>query len=148
MSETSPSGSGSPFASMPPHPPAPTPPPLQLGLDPAAAPPTMPGSILVQQAGPASSLILILGISSIVMAAGGFLCGFTSIIGIPLGIVAWFWGSGELKKVRAGLQPTSVASSLQAGRICGIVGLVLSVLISTVMFFYLVLAIQGATAGP
>lgn len=110
-------------------------------------PPTMPGRILVQKAGPAANFILILGIGSIVMALVGFLCGFTSFLGIPMGIVAWFWGKGEMKKVSQGLQPQSAASSIQAGMVCGMIGLVLSLLVTAAVIFYLAIAIHGATSG-
>ena len=55
------------------------------------------------------SLILILGILSIVV------CGF-------LGPVAWIMGSSDLKEIRAGRMDAEGEGTTNAGRICGIIG--------------------------
>src|SRR5437879_4667466 len=62
------------------------------------------------------TLILILGILSIV------LCGF-------LGPVAWIMGSNDLKEIRAGRMDPEGEGTTNGGRICGIIGTFLNLVI-------------------
>jgi hypothetical protein len=59
-----------------------------------------------------ATTILILGILSIVC------CG-------PLGIAAWIMGNNELKAIQEGRRPPETRGTANAGRICGIIGVVL-----------------------
>jgi hypothetical protein len=61
------------------------------------------------------TLILVLGILSIVFV----FCGI-------LGPVAWIMGSTDLKEIRAGRMDSEGQGTTNAGRICGIVGTVLN----------------------
>jgi hypothetical protein len=61
------------------------------------------------------TLILVLGILGIVM------CG---LIGIP----AWIMGNADLREMDAGRMDPSGRSTTNAGKICGIVGVILSIL--------------------
>lgn len=122
----------------------------QFGSPPPApgwVPPTVPGRIQVQEAGASPTLVLILGISSLATTASGCLCGFTVIVGLPLGIVAWFWGSSEIKKVEAGLLPPSAKSQLEAGRICGLIGAILSLLGTVLLVVYMVFVFSTIASG-
>lgn len=64
------------------------------------------------------TLILVLGILSIV------LCG----CGVILGPVAWIMGNSSLAAINSGSGNPSELGSVNAGRICGIVGTILSAL--------------------
>jgi hypothetical protein len=58
------------------------------------------------------TLILVLGILSLVICQ-------------PLGIAAWIMGSNDMKEMDAGTMDPSGRGLTQAGKICGIVALVL-----------------------
>ena len=75
-----------------------------------------------------ATTILVLGILSIVC------CGL-------LGIAAWVMGNNELKAIDEGRRPPENRGTANAGRICGIVGVALTVL-------GLVLALSGILAIP
>ncbi len=75
-----------------------------------------------------ATTILVLGILSIVC------CGL-------LGIAAWVMGNNELKAIDEGRRPPENRGTANAGRICGIVGVVLSAL-------GLILALTGILAIP
>ncbi len=75
-----------------------------------------------------ATTILVLGILSIVC------CGF-------LGIAAWVMGNNELKAIDEGRRAPENRGTANAGRICGIVGVVLSAL-------GLFLAFSGILAIP
>jgi hypothetical protein len=58
-----------------------------------------------------ATLVLVLGILSIVC------CG-------PLGIAAWIMGNSEIQAIDARRRPPENRATANAGRICGIIGLV------------------------
>jgi uncharacterized membrane protein len=62
------------------------------------------------------------------------------IICLPLGIAAWIMGSGDLKKMYAGTMDASGRGKTQAGKICGIVATILSV----VAFFAFIAGLMAA----
>jgi hypothetical protein len=66
-----------------------------------------------------------LGIGSVVLATTCFL----SFAGLPLGIAAVVLGRGDLRKMQAGTMDPDGRSSVNAGVICGIVGIVLNALL-------------------
>lgn len=84
------------------------------------------------------SLILVFGILSLVMCA-------------PLGPVAWYLGTQDLKAMNAGTMDPLGRDTTQAGRICGIIGTVFLILgcglaivyIGTILLF-LGVAVAGA----
>ena len=75
-----------------------------------------------------ATTILILGILSIVC------CGL-------LGIPAWIMGNNELKAIDEGRRPAENRGTVNAGRICGIVGVALTAL-------GLILTLSGILAIP
>jgi hypothetical protein len=79
------------------------------------------------------TLILVLGILSIV------LCG-------PLGIFAWLLGNGDLREMAAGTMDPSGRDTTNAGRICGIIGIVLFALEALVGIGFGLLFAVGAVA--
>lgn len=74
-----------------------------------------------------ATTILILGILSIVC------CGL-------VGIAAWIMGNNELRAIDEGRRPPENRGTANAGRICGIIGLVLSAL-GLILFFSGIMAI-------
>jgi hypothetical protein len=77
------------------------------------------------------AIVLVLGILSTVFSAiSPCLYGVPALfIALPMGIVAWVLGSRDLKKMAAGTMDPDGRGMTQAGMICGIVGVVLSILI-------------------
>lgn len=93
----------------------------------------MPGG-MPQQPHPKGTTILVLGILSIVC------CG-------PLGIAAWLMGNSAQQEIDANPGAYSNAGSVQAGRILGIVGVVLTVLgVLWLIFAGGLAVISGATS--
>lgn len=74
-----------------------------------------------------ATTILILGILSIVC------CGLA-------GIAAWIMGNNELQAIDEGRRPPENRGTANAGRICGIIGLVLTALV-LILFFTGIMAI-------
>jgi hypothetical protein len=83
--------------------------------------------------------ILTLGISALACIG---LCPFLTPV---LGIIAWVMGSHDLREIRAGNLDPNGESSTQAGKICGIVAVGLSVLgcVAYICFMVLSLVMQG-----
>jgi hypothetical protein len=99
---------------------------------------------VVQTPVPNSTAVLVLGILSIVLC---FCYGF---IGMILGIIALILASKGNALYTANPNAYSVASfnNLKAGKICGIIGLVLSSLYLIVIVLYLVILGTALTALP
>ncbi len=103
-------------------------------------PPSMPPGPPVPPQGPPlpmrphhGTLILVLGIVSVV-------CDFVCCIGWPFalagGIVAWIMGNNDLREMQAGYTDPSGRAMANAGRICGIIGLALLVLVISFVMIY------------
>ena len=90
-------------------------------------------------------LILAFGIISLVLAITGGLF----FVGLPLGIMAWIWGSKDQKEIAAGRMNPSGQGNTQIGFILGIIGTILNVLILVGVCIYLVFVviIFGLFAG-
>jgi DNA-directed RNA polymerase subunit RPC12/RpoP len=48
------------------------------------------------------------------------------VMPLPLGLLAWFWGSEDLKKMNAGRMDPEGRGSTQAGQVCGMISVLLS----------------------
>jgi len=70
-----------------------------------------------------ATTVLVLGILSIVTC-------------FPLGIVAWLMGNNDLREMNNGLMDPSGRDSTSAGRICGIIGTVLTILMLLFMMLW------------
>lgn len=79
------------------------------------------------------TLILVLGILSLVCCH-------------PLGIAAWLMGNTDLKEMAAGTMDPSGQGTTNAGKICGIIGTVLTVIGVLVGIVYLVVVVLMASA--
>lgn len=95
------------------------------------------GGGMMPQPHPKGTMILVLGILSIVI--GG--CG----LGIILGIIAMVQAKPVLAEIDANPAAYNNRSMVNAGRICGIVGLIVGILGLIYVIFMLVLAGIGAS---
>jgi hypothetical protein len=96
------------------------------------------------------TLILVLGILSLVGAATTCMCPVP--IGAVLGIIAWFLGNADLKKIKQGEMDPEGHGLTNAGWICGIIGTILGSLVFLFYCGYIVLVfglgIASSSAGP
>ena len=90
-------------------------------------------------------MILAFGIISLVATFTGVL----SLVGLPLGIVAWILGSKDLKAIRDGTMDPEGQSTTQIGFILGIIGTILNLLwtIGGCIYLVVVIVIMGAFMG-
>ena len=99
-------------------------------------PPTQPGP--VQHLRPHRGvMILVFGILGIVIC-------------VIFGIVAWVMGNGDLRAMRDGRMDPTGEGLTKAGKICGIVGVVLNLVIAAfyiVFFVILAAAVAGGAVG-
>lgn len=81
-------------------------------------------------------LILVFGILGLVMC-------------VIFGIVAWVMGSGDLKQMDAGAMDPSGRGLTQAGKICGMIAVILNVafILLYVVFIVFVVVAGGAAAA-
>lgn len=80
------------------------------------------------------TLILVLGI------LGLLVCG-------PLGIAAWIMGAADLKEMDAGTMDPSGRGNTNAGKICGIIATVLTILSVIVVGIIFLFGFAAALAG-
>lgn len=83
-------------------------------------------------------LILVLGILSLVFA------------GIILGPIAWILGNSDLKKIRAGIMDPEGEQMTNIGRILGMVGTILNIVVccGVAIFYSALIAFVVATGEP
>lgn len=86
--------------------------------------------------------VLALGIVGLVLNFG---CGF----GWILGIIAWVMANNDLKEMDAGVMDPSGRSNTSAGKICGIISVVLGAIgvIIFVLYMIFAVAVVGAAAA-
>jgi hypothetical protein len=77
------------------------------------------------------TMILVFGILSLIVC-------------MPLGIVAWVMANGDLKKMDAGTMDPEGRGNTQAGKICGIISVCLSLISFVIGFLFMVLFAVGA----
>ncbi len=77
------------------------------------------------------TLVLVLGILGLV------LCG-------PLGIAAWVMGNGDIKQMDAGLMDPSGRSTTNAGRICGMIATILTIIAVVIALLIIVFGAGSA----
>jgi hypothetical protein len=84
------------------------------------------------------TMILVLGILSIVFTGLGFI----------LGPIAWIMGSNDLTAIRAGRMDPDGEGTTSAGRICGIIGTILgSLSLICCLLYFAMFIIIGVTAN-
>ena len=69
------------------------------------------------------------------------------VVCMPLGIVAWVMGSGDLKKMDAGLMDPEGRGITQAGKIIGMVATILAIVGIALWFLIVFLAIAVPIAA-
>ncbi len=86
--------------------------------------------------------VLALGIVGLVLNFG---CG----IGWILGIIAWVMAASDLKEMDAGVMDPSGRSNTNAGKICGIISVVLGAigLVIGILYLIFVVVVVGAAAA-
>ena len=89
-------------------------------------------------------LLLTLGIISLVLLP----CWMFSVVGLPLGIVAWVLGQKDERKIRAGTMDPAGLGLTQAGKVCGIVGTALNGLYVLGCGAYIAFVIYIASTQP
>lgn len=78
--------------------------------------------------------VLVLGILGLVLC---FICG----------IIAWVMGNGDLREMDAGRMDPSGRGMTPAGKICGMISVILACLGVAFYLFFIVLAIGAGAAG-
>ncbi len=86
--------------------------------------------------------VLTLGILSLVL-------NFGCAMGWVLGIIAWVMGKNDLREMDAGIMDPGGRSNTQAGKVCGIISVVLAILgaLATLAWFLFFAALIGAAAA-
>jgi hypothetical protein len=83
--------------------------------------------------------ILVLGILSLVISCGG--------IGWILGIIAWVMGNSDLREMDAGRMDPSGRGIAQAGKVCGMVSVIMALVGVAIWVLLVVLGVAGAVLG-
>ena len=98
------------------------------------------GGGMGQQNLPNSTVALVLGILALPA------CCFYGIFGLIFGIIAWVLGAGDVKKyqLNPGVYTESSFKNAKAGKICGMIATILSILFIVVV----VLVVAGAITNP
>jgi hypothetical protein len=103
------------------------------------------------------TMVLVFGILSIVFGAvvpAGACCGPLAVagfVGLGMGIAAWVMGRRDLAKIDAGTMDPRGRGSTKAGKICGIIGTLVSslmiLLLLGLVVFYVVFMIVSSQQG-
>jgi hypothetical protein len=64
------------------------------------------------------------------------------VLPVPLGLIAWLWAREDLKKMNAGVMDPEGRGSTQAGKVCGMISVVLGVVALCLTFVWLLEIIQ------
>ena len=82
--------------------------------------------------------ILVLGIVGLVVGLlGSFCCGIFGIAGCVCGIIAWVMGNKDLKEMAAGRMDPSGRGTTQAGKICGIISVILAIVVFVISLLFI-----------
>jgi hypothetical protein len=82
--------------------------------------------------------ILVLGIVGLVVGLlGSFCCGIFGIAGCVCGIIAWVMANKDLKEMAAGRMDPSGRGLTQAGKICGIISIILAIVVFIISLLFI-----------
>ncbi|MHC4159935.1 MAG: hypothetical protein ACYSSO_12745 [Planctomycetota bacterium] len=82
--------------------------------------------------------VLVLGIVGLVIGLfGSICCGIFAIVGCICGIIAWVMGNKDLKEMSAGRMDPSGRGMVQAGKICGIISVILAIVAFFISLLFL-----------
>jgi hypothetical protein len=88
------------------------------------------------------NVILVLGIVGLVVCLLGlFCCGVFGIAGCICGIIAWVMANKDQKEMAAGTMDPTGRETTQAGKICGIISVILGIVIFIISLLILVLVV-------
>lgn len=83
-------------------------------------------------------LILVLGIVGLVVGLfGSFCCGIFGIAGCICGIIAWVMANKDLREMAAGRMDPSGRGLTQAGKICGIISIILAIVVFIISLLFI-----------
>ena len=97
-------------------------------------PPVVPGALGLRPH--RGTPVLVLGILSLVIPCGGWI----------FGIIAWAMGNGDMREMRAGRMDPAGLGTTQAGKICGMISVLLHA-IGIVVWLLWVFVFVGAVAA-
>lgn len=84
------------------------------------------------------TVILVLGIVGLAIGLlGSFCCGIFGIAGLVCGIIAWVMANKDLKEMAAGRMDPSGQGMTQAGKICGIISVILGIVMFLISLLFL-----------
>lgn len=66
---------------------------------------------------------------------------------MPFGIAAWIMGNGDLKKIAGGQMDPEGEGLTKAGKICGIISVILTIVVIAIYAIIIVLAVGAAAAA-
>lgn len=69
------------------------------------------------------------------------------VVCVIFGIVAWVMGKGDLQEMAAGRMDPSGEGLTKAGKICGMIGVILNLVAIVLWVIIMVLAVGAAAAG-
>lgn len=82
--------------------------------------------------------ILVLGIVGLVVGlSGSFCCGVFGIAGCICGIIAWVMANNDLRQMDTGVMDPSGRGLAQAGKICGIISVILSIVLFIISLLFI-----------
>jgi len=82
--------------------------------------------------------ILVLGIVGLVIGLlGSFCCAIFGIAGLICGIIAWVMANKDLKEMSAGRMDPSGRGITQAGKICGIISVILTIVMFLISLLFI-----------
>jgi len=74
--------------------------------------------------------------------------GIIGLVGcMPFGIAAWIMGNGDLKKMAAGQMDPEGEGLTKAGKICGMISVILAIALIVIYGIIIMLAIGAAATG-
>lgn len=73
--------------------------------------------------------------------------GILGLVVCPIcGIIAWIMGNGDIKKIEAGQMDPEGLGQTKAGKICGIIATILSILFAVIYGIVIVIAIVAGAS--
>lgn len=83
------------------------------------------------------TVILVLGIVGLVVGLLGSCCGIFGIAGCICGIIAWVMANKDLREMAAGTMDPTGRGTTQAGKICGIISVILGIVVFVISLLFL-----------
>lgn len=110
-------------------------------------PPVIPGPIAISKSHN-GGVILTLGILSLTSSFATFCCILIPFASIGMGIAAAIWATSDLRAINQGTMDPSGRSAVGAGRICGIIGIVIACLFLVLQIGATIFSLYSQTIIP